>query len=101
MATSDGLPNLLKYALGLNPLVPANDSVSGDITTGYLRLTVPKNPDATDVTYHVEVTADLVAAWTTDGTTVEVNTATLLQVRANEPVAGSAAGFIRLRVSRP
>ncbi len=101
VATSDGLPNLLKYALGLNPLVPANDSVSGDITTGYLRLTVPKNPDATDVTYHVEVTADLVAAWTTDGTTVEVNTATLLQVRANEPVAGSAAGFIRLRVSRP
>ncbi len=101
VATSDGLPNLLKYALSLNPLVASTDPVAGDITSGYLRLTVPKNPDATDITYHVEMTADLMAAWTTNGTTVEVNTATLLQVRANEPVASSDAGFIRLRVSRP
>src|SRR2546423_10393175 len=55
--SSDGMPNLLKYALGLNPLVATNNPVVGDITTGYLRLTVPKNPNATDISFHVEVRA--------------------------------------------
>jgi hypothetical protein len=102
ITTSDGLPNLLKYALGLDPLEATNNPVVGDISTGYLRLTSPKNPDATDVTFQVEVTDALTtSAWTTNGTTVDVNTPTLLEVHANNPVASSAAGFIRLRVSRP
>ena len=101
IATSDGMPNLLKYALGLNPLVATNDPVVGDISTGYLRLTVPKNPQATDVSFYVEVTDDIMAAWTTNGTTVDTNTPVLLQVHANTPVVSSVAGFIRLRVTRP
>jgi uncharacterized repeat protein (TIGR01451 family) len=101
IATTDGMPNLLKYALGLNPLVATNDPVAGDISTGFLRLTVPKNPQATDVSFYVEVTDDLTAAWTTNGTTVDINTATLLEAHANAPVASSAGAFIRLRVSRP
>jgi uncharacterized repeat protein (TIGR01451 family) len=102
IATSDGMPNLLKYALGLNPLVATNDPVAGDISTGYLRLTVPKNPEASDVTFHVEVTSDVTtASWTTNGTAVDLDTATLLQVHANTPVASSDGAFIRLRVSRP
>ena len=101
IATTDGMPNLLKYALGLDPLVATNDPVAGDITTGYLRLTAPRNPQATDVSFHVEVTDSLTAAWSTNGTTVDINTATLLQAHANTPVASSAGGFIRLRVSQP
>jgi uncharacterized repeat protein (TIGR01451 family) len=101
VATSDGMPNLLKYALGLDPLVATNDPVAGDITTGYLRLTVPKNPQATDVSFQVEVTGDLMGAWTTNGTTVDTDTATLLQAHQNTPVASSEGGFIRLRVRRP
>src|SRR5439155_7233623 len=54
--SSDAMPNLLKYALGLNPLVATNNPVVGDITTGHLRLTLPKNPNATDVTFYVEIT---------------------------------------------
>ena len=99
--TSDGIPNLLKYALGLNPLVATNDPVTGDITTGYLRLTSPKNPQATDVSFQVEATTDLTTGWTTNGTTMDTNTATLLQAHQNTPVATSEGGFIRLRVSRP
>ncbi len=101
ITTADGMPNLLKYALGLNPLVATNDPVTGDISTGYLRLTAPKNPQATDVSFVVEVTDNLTAPWTTNGTTVDVDTATLLEVHANAPVDSSAAGFMRLRVSRP
>ena len=100
IATSDGMPNLLKYALGLAPLVATNDPVAGDVLTGHLRLTAPKNPDATDVSFHVEVTTNILGVWTTNGTTVDVNTATLLQAHDNTPVAGSDAGYIRLRISR-
>ena len=101
ITTSDGMPNLLKYALGLDPLVPATNPVVGDISTGYLRLTLPKNPDATDVTFLVEVTADLTTPFTTSGTTIDQNTPTLLQVHDNTPVNSSTSGFIRLRVTRP
>ena len=101
VATGDGMPNLLKYALGLNPLVPAANPVVGDISTGYLRLTLPKNPAATDVIFSVEVTADLLSPWTTDGVTVDQNTPTLLQAHGNIPVNSAAAGFIRLQVARP
>jgi hypothetical protein len=101
IATSDGMPNLLKYALGLDPLVPAANPIIGDVSTGYLRLTVPRNPNATDVTFLIEVTDNLTTPWTTNGTTVDQNTPTLLQVHDNTPVSSSAAGFIRLRITRP
>ena len=101
ITTSDGMPNLLKYALGLAPLVPAANPVVGDIDTGYLRLTVPRNPDATDVTFLVEVTGDLTLPFTTNGTTIDLNTPALLQVHYNTPVNSSTCGFIRLQVTRP
>ena len=101
IATSDGMPNLLKYALGLDPLVPAANPVIGDISTGCLRLTVPRNPNATDVTFLIEVTDNLTTPWTTNGTTVDQNTPILLQVHDNTPVSSSAADFIRLRITRP
>ncbi|HEU0039114.1 MAG TPA: IPT/TIG domain-containing protein, partial [Verrucomicrobiae bacterium] len=99
--TADGLANLVKYALGLNPLIPMNNPVVSDISTGYLRLTVPKNPEATDVTFHVEATGDLTAPWSGDGLTIDQDTPTLLQGHADTPVASSTSGFIRVRVTRP
>jgi hypothetical protein len=75
--------------------------VTGDISTGYLRLTVPRNPTATDVTFLIEVTDNLTTLWTTNGTTIDQNTPTLLQVHDNTPVRSSAAGFIRLRITCP
>ncbi|MDB6067747.1 MAG: Nuclease [Pedosphaera sp.] len=102
IATADGMPNLLKYALGLVPLTPAANPVVGDLTTGFLRLTLPKNPNASDISLHVEATTNLTTpSWTTSTTTVDQNTPTLLQVHYNAPVNSSASGFIRLRVSRP
>ena len=99
--TSDGLPNLVKYALGLNPLVPATNPVIGDITTGYLRLTSPKNPSATDVSFWVEATGAVQLGWATNGTAVDQNTATQLQVHDDTPVTNAPERFLRLRISRP
>jgi uncharacterized repeat protein (TIGR01451 family) len=101
IASSDGIPNLLKYAWGLNPLVPTNSPVVGDISTGFLRLTSPKNPNATDVTFRVQVTGTLTNGWTTNGTTIDQNTSTLFQVHDNTPVGGATARYIRLQVSDP
>ncbi len=101
IATSDGMPNLLKYALGLNPLVAASSPVVGDISTGYLRLTLPKNPNATDVTYYVEVTGSLPGGWSASDTTVDQNTSTLLQAHDNTAVGSAGERFIRLHVTRP
>ncbi len=101
IATGDGMPNLLKYALGLNPLIATNSPVVGDITTGHLRLTLPRNPNATDVSFYVEVTGSLKSAWTTNGTTIDQNTSTLLQVHDNTTVGSAGERFIRLHVTRP
>jgi DNA/RNA endonuclease G (NUC1) len=100
VATTDGMPNLLKYALGLNPLVATNSSVVGDISTGFLRISAPRNPNATDVSFSAEVSSDL-SSWTTEGVIIETNTATLFQAYDPLPVASGTHRFIRLRVTRP
>jgi hypothetical protein len=100
IASSDGMPNLLKYGLALNPLVPAANPIIGDIDTGYLRLTTPKNPNATDITYIVQVSG-VTLPWTSAGTVVDQNTPTLLQVHDGIPVSGAEQRFIRLEIINP
>jgi DNA/RNA endonuclease G (NUC1) len=98
--SSDQMPNLLKYALGLNPLVAANNPVVGDIHNDFLRLTAPKNPNATDISIAAVVSGELLT-WTTNGTVIDQNTPTMLQVHDQTPVATGTNRFIRLRVSDP
>ena len=100
--TGDGLPNLLKYALGLDPTVPTPSPVTVDVSTGYLRLTTPKNPNATDVTVVVQVSGTLSdpSSWSTSETTIDQNTPTLLQVQDAMAVSQSSARFLRLTVTR-
>jgi hypothetical protein len=99
--SSDGMPNLVKYALDLDPLVPAANPVVGDIATGYLRVTSPRNPDATDISLLVEVAGTLTGPFTTNGIAIDQNISTLLQAHCTTPVTSSAHAFIRLHVTRP
>ncbi|WP_395737942.1 glycoside hydrolase family 44 protein [Prosthecobacter sp.] len=104
MPAHDGIPNLMKYALNLEPFTPSRHPISTDTSSGNLRLTVTRNPAATDVTYAVEISTDLSnpAGWTTVGTTVEVNTSTTLQVRDSLPIGtGGPRRFMRVKVVRP
>ncbi len=103
----DGLNNLVEYALGTNPLagnpggiVMDRETVGGNT---YLRLTVTKNPAATDVTYSVETTGDLTtpASWSNSTTVMETNSSTTLQVRDSVAVSAATQRFIHLRVSVP
>jgi len=104
----DSVPNLIKYALGLNPFALANESqlptesITMDSGQQYLALTVNRTAQATDVTYDVEVSGDL-HAWTSGPpyTVTITNIPTQLLVRDNTPVGSAIARFIRLRVSDP
>ena len=98
----DGINNLTKYALGLDPTMAEASPITESTSSGYLTLSAPKNPNATDVTYSVQVTGDLTdpASWTTSGTTVTTNTSSQLVVQDNTPVSGTAQQFMRLQVSR-
>lgn len=104
--TGDGIVNLLKYSLGLDPHVPCNTQ-SSIITTpdpsGFLRMTVAKNPAATDVILAVEVTGNLSSpnSWSTGGITVDENTPTTLEVHDNTPMSAATSRFMRLKATRP
>lgn len=102
----DGLCNLMEYALGNHPLNPASRTLPsmGRTTSGadsFLTLTVPKNATATDVTYTVEVSSDLVN-WSSGAayTTIVSETASSLVVRDNAPVSSLSRRFMRLKVTR-
>lgn len=101
----DGIVNLLKYSLGLNPQVaypPGTANAIGLDPYGFLTMTVSKNPAATDVTLAVEASSDLLApsAWSTDGVTVDQDTLTTLQAHDGVPISAVGSRFIRLRATR-
>ncbi len=99
--TGDGLQNLVKYALGLNPTqvaLPAQRPAAS-AASSYLTLTVPRQIRRTDVAYIVEVSPDL-ATWNSGpGHTVQLlDNETQLVVRDATPISGTNKRFIRLRV---
>jgi autotransporter-associated beta strand protein len=102
----DGISNLMKFALGLDPATPSELPIASDVETiggiKYLRLTVNRNSAAVDVGYLVEVTGDLTTGgWSSSGTTVEMNTSTQLVVRDNTPLTSASSRFIHLKVTHP
>lgn len=117
----DGICNLLEYALGLDPMslenatLPSTDIVTIN-NTAYLTLAFTRDPSATDITYQVEVSDDLVnwtpgsiysaiagdkptTAVTTDITPPNAGSGFTL-VRDNTPFSTSSRHFLRLRVIR-
>lgn len=100
----DGNTNLLEYSVGSDPkLSGPGNWITDTVDIGpdrYLRLSVTKNPGATDITFHIEVSPDLDPSnWTP--ATIEIDTTS--QLRARDPVSvdGSTRRFIRVRVTQP
>lgn len=103
----DGLLNLLEYALGTSPHEHGPSHVNLDEVEfegqRYLRLTLIKNPMATDVTLTVQGTSDLSnpASWDSAGLIIEEDTATTLRVRDSVPMSPGTRRFLRGRVTQP
>ena len=100
---ADGIPNLVKYALGLEPKMNATTGLPEMSVTGsdwVYTYTRPAN--RTDVSCLVESSTDL-ATWATTGVTHEfVSTSGGVETwRARVPLSSAAKVFFRLQVSRP
>lgn len=100
----DGLANLLKYALGLPAKTPSTTGITLTESNATWFFTYRRPANRPDISYGVEVSADLESgSWTTDGVTQQ-----RLSTGETETWQGSctsAAGgsclFFRLHVSRP
>ncbi len=99
----DGVNNLMEYALGLDPSAPEPLSarLAVDTANGHLRLSVTRNPDAIGLAWAVEVSSDLAAWASVEGTDVatETDLPGLLVVSDLTPAGDALRRFIRLRVT--
>lgn len=104
-AANDGMANLLKYALGLNPNVPATTASAGLILqvqtiegSNYLSYTFTGT--AADVTYVVEAASDLTGTWTALYTHSGSAPGTV-RVDDTQSLSSVTKRFMRLRVTYP
>lgn len=109
----DGITNLMKYALNLDPNVsgmkglPVPSMFSSE-NQDYLALTYTQMVGATDIIYAVQVSDDLQKWWSGSGNTVTVSSVNnsdgrtqTVMVRDVTPVQPSGGRFIRLNVTMP
>lgn len=93
----DGIPNLMEYALNLNPKSSNPTPAEPQETSGYLSLSVSKNPDATDLTWSAEASSDF-ATW--DTATILTNDQNSFEARDTVLKSESDRRLMRIRVSR-
>lgn len=93
----DALPNLIEYALALDPeafdLNPVTIAPAGD----YLQLTATKNPAATDITWSAEAGDDLLT-WLPAN--IDINSPAIFSASDTAPTAEAEKRFMRLKVER-
>lgn len=100
----DGIPNLLKYATGLDPLKPCGSvvQISTEKTNGgaFLVLAWPVNPEATGIRHLVESSEDL-QTWT-EMAEVETEGKSSAIFRDTVPINAESPPrrFLRLKISR-
>lgn len=96
----DGLPNLLEYALGLNPLAADPPPLQLSASTAKILLTYTRPAGMPGLTYEIERSPDL-ATWTTLGVTHEqIDLFEALEVwQGSVPHGESSPQFLRLRVT--
>ena len=98
----DGLPNLLEYALGRLPLTAEAPAlrVVHDFSGVQQRLTLTRDPAATDVLIQVKRSATLQnGSWSTNALQIDQNTPTTLQVRDTTARAPGVRSFLRVEAT--
>lgn len=105
----DGVPNIVKYALGLNPtqLVQNPPCTFGIDTNGFFALTYTRpDPPPVDINYQV-VTSDDLATWCTNGSCglgpailLNTNGTATITTETSARVNAKTKQFLSLRVNR-
>ncbi|HEY3914935.1 MAG TPA: hypothetical protein VGN61_10660, partial [Verrucomicrobiae bacterium] len=99
----DGIPNLAKYALGLNPSIPANlsqlvtSSLQNSNGQYFLTLTLQPWNNPPEVTFSTGVSSDLLNWSILSNISVLANTPSNLVVQDNQPVNSCSNSFVRLQ----
>lgn len=97
----DGLSNLMEFALDTHPTHANASPLTHDLVVigpdKHLRLTVPRNPLATNLSFVVE-TCGVLNDWSATNTVIETDTAGQLIVRDSIAVSAASRRFIRLKV---
>jgi len=108
VATEDGMPNLLKYALGLNPTNTASLADRPSMHTfPPLAIKFRRAKDVTDVSINVEATDGMLSTWTNIWTSATnaysggTNTFEELSVQDPVPANSATQRYLRLKVIRP
>jgi hypothetical protein len=106
----DGIPNLVKYALGMNPTVPATGGLPQmNMASNRLALTFNRQKSATDIVYEVQAAGDLfgfsnaTVLWSSASNAYGGGTNTSQAVTVQDTVDASVTNrrFMRLQISRP
>jgi len=105
----DGIANLVKYALGMNPTIPATNGLPEmKMTNNKLSLRFNRQKSATDIVYEVQAAGDLfgfsnaTVLWSS--TTNPYTNASPSQTVTVEDTVGTGSTnrrFMRLQISRP
>ena len=108
---SDGIANLVKYALGMDPKVPATNGLPEmKMTNNKLSLTFNRQKDATDVIYEVQAAGDLfgfsnnpTVLWSSasNGYGGGTNPSQAVTVQDSVDTSTTNRRFMRLQISRP
>jgi hypothetical protein len=118
MPAGDGLSNLLKYALNLDPWTPTvlpNTSEVADYNgTSYLGYVFTRDPLKTDLTYIVQAASSPAGPWTSIASSIGgavttgpgfvsetpgANGQIIVEVHDTVPSAGNPARYLRLQIS--
>jgi hypothetical protein len=101
--SGDGLTNLMKYALGLNPRVAATSGLPvTSATATHWTYTYTRPADRSDLTYTVQASTNLTDWELITITPTKIATADGLETwQAEYPLAGTPNLFFRLRVVKP
>jgi hypothetical protein len=100
--SGDGTTNVLKYALNLDPLASSSGQLpqAGINPEGYLQIAIRRNPEASDITYRVEVSENLTTWQSGETHTVTViDEPALLVVRDATLFSETDRRFMRLIVT--
>ena len=106
----DGVSNLLKYALGLNPTLPATTGLPEmKMTNRRLAITFSRQKSATDIVYEVQAVGDLfgfsnaTVLWSSASNAygAGTNSSEAVTVQDSVDAATTNRRFMRLQVSRP
>jgi hypothetical protein len=99
----DGQSNAAEYLTGTDPWIPNLSRIITELAPigplEFLRVTIPRNPAATDAIVTVDAGSQLApAAWSTNDLVTDINTPVLLRVQDSIAAGSAPHRFIRIRI---